>query len=466
MSRVVPLGVLVAALLTGCGRSCTGLDSDSPSTDDSADDSSVDTAPPVADVAASIHEEQGSVVLVSWEQQGAATARVEYRQDEGAWASTPQRNVEAGPAQQPILGIPYGEELSYRLVLGEGDDSWTSAEGSIRTDDPPALIPTPDLLVAEDSQQDPTAQYFVASINEDGAYFDGPWWTVIFDRSGRLVWAKQTPTGFCTLQVQPTQDGTAILVDHNSFWVSFDKGEASTVLRTTLDGAVQVEYAVPGLQHAFTETRDGLVLWGANTPNETLEEVTPEGEQRSIWSCDAFHDSLGIEHLCSSNHLFWHEPTDSVLFSFFNTVTVVEIDRQTGESLRWFGDLPDAWAFEPEDSAFYWQHGVSYTDAGTLLLSTEDERGGDETIVREYELNTGAEVLEQVWTFGLGDGLYSESHSDARRLPNGNTLHNLGSTARLREATPDGTVVWDLDWGDSQVLGFVTPIYDLYAMWP
>ncbi len=144
----------------------------------------------------------------------------------------------------------------------------------------------------------------------------------------------------------------------------------------------------------------------------------------------------------------------------------MEIDRLTGESLRWFGESSGSWSFEPEDSSFYWQHGVTYTDEGNLLLSTSDVEGGEETLVREYHLDHDTSVLEQVWSFGQGEGLYSASHSDARRLPGGNTLHNLGQTARLREITPDGTVVWDMSWGDSHVLGVATPLEDLYEFMP
>ncbi len=464
MSLVLPLGGLVAVLAVGCGGERPEPDSQGPV--DSAQDSADEAGPPATGVGASLHDELGSVVLVSWEQLRTSHAHVDFRLGDEAWTSTPERSVELGQAQQAVLGVPYDEQVSYRLVCGDGGHTWTSDEGTIRTGARPAGIPVPELLLSQVELQEPTARYFLTSINEEGAYFDGPWWTTIFDREGRLVWARQTPAGYATLQVRPSWDGGGILVDHNSFWVQFDDGDASTIHRYTLDGTEQRTYAVPGLQHAYTEIAGGLVLWGANTPYETLEEVSPQGERRTIWSCEAFHQSIGSERPCSSNTLFWRESTDSLLFSFFNTVTVVEIDRSSGETLRWFGDSPGAWDFDPPDSAFFWQHGVGYTDSGSLLLSTTDRIGGAETLLREYRLNSASSVLEQIWTFGEGEGLYSESHSDARRLPNGNTLHNLGRNPRLREVTPDGTVVWDMSWGESHVLGLASPLDDLYALLP
>ena len=54
---------------------------------------------------------------------------------------------------------------------------------------------------------------------------------------------------------------------------------------------------------------------------------------------------------------------------------------------------------------------------------------------------------------------------EAHRLPGGHTLHNYGSTARIREFTPAGDVVWDTQWGGGQTLGRTEVIEDLYDLW-
>jgi hypothetical protein len=144
----------------------------------------------------------------------------------------------------------------------------------------------------------------------------------------------------------------------------------------------------------------------------------------------------------------------------------VEIDPEAGEATRWFGHLPGAWGFDPEDSAFWWQHGAHLTEAGTLLVSTRSAEEGEETLVREYALDEEARLLRQVWSFGEGQGIYGEVMGEAWRLGNGNTLHNYGSGTRVREVTPEGDLVWDVTFSSGTFLGRTTPIEDLWALAP
>ncbi len=55
-------------------------------------------------------------------------------------------------------------------------------------------------------------------------------------------------------------------------------------------------------------------------------------------------------------------------------------------------------------------------------------------------------------------------------MPGGNTLQNYGSNLRLREVTPDGAVVWDVQWPTTapsfSVVGRSVMIEDLYALAP
>jgi hypothetical protein len=169
-----------------------------------------------------------------------------------------------------------------------------------------------------------------------------------------------------------------------------------------------------------------------------------------------------------SNTLNYDVPTNRFFFSFFTSETVFEIDRDSGGVVRWFGHLPGAYAFDPPEAEFWWQHGGHRTAAGTFLTSSDLDEDGTETIVREYEIDPATQTLREVWTFGMGDGIYGFQLGEALRLDGGNTLQNFGRLARLREATPAGEVVWDLHWA-SDGLGHTFPIADtaaLYAMAP
>ena len=221
------------------------------------------------------------------------------------------------------------------------------------------------------------------------------------------------------------------------------------------------------LNHVFRELADGTLVWGAtNGSSETLEKMNPDGTQETIWNCRSFHQSLDINRSCQSNTLYWHEDTDTFLFSFYTTNTVVEIDHQTGETLRqWGGDLPQSWDFDPANSVFEWQHGANYTDTGTLLLSTEVP-GEYETAAREDEFDDASETLVEVWNYGLGEGIYGDTAGEAHRLANGNTLHNYGSAGHLREVTADKDIVWEVSWSGNKLLGRTVFLEDLWAFAP
>ena len=106
------------------------------------------------------------------------------------------------------------------------------------------------------------------------------------------------------------------------------------------------------------------------------------------------------------------------------------------------------------------------TDEGTLLISAKVSQNGTETVAREYTFDDDTETLTEVWSFGEGEGVYGSEMGEAHRLGNGNTLHNYGSTPRIREATPDGAVVWDVTWSSGTYIGRSEVIADLYALWP
>ena len=117
---------------------------------------------------------------------------------------------------------------------------------------------------------------------------------------------------------------------------------------------------------------------------------------------------------------------------------------------------------------FSWQHGLVYTDEGTLLLSTEVELGGwdYETAAREYIVADASETLIEIWNFGLGRGVHGATAGETHRLENGNTLHNYGSAGQLMEVTYDKDIVWGLDWDGTHLLGRTIFVDDLYDYAP
>lgn len=421
---------------------------------------------PASGLAVAVHDTVGSLLTASWDQLEACDGRVAYRFDDQDWTASPDASWEPGAQRQILLGIPYAAEVELRLELDCEQGPWSSASVAAQTDPLPEGLPHAGLLTAVDGAWDPSWAFILTSIDsrEDAVRPDDTW-TIILDRQGRTVWALPTPAFRVTLAPRVGLDGVSLLVDLDSFWAIFDAGAASQVVRVDLEGQELAVYDTPGLHHPFTELPDGTIAWGsADGMTETIELLAPSGEQRTLWSCYGFHQQVGSLLPCSANTLNYSQERDSYLISFFSTDSVVEVDAASGDSLRWFGQLPGSYAFEPPDSAFYWQHGSVFTEAGTLLLSTLNGEPGDESLVREYVLDQEGQLLRQVWSFGEGQGVYGYQMGEAWRLPNGNTMHNVGTAQRLREVTPAGEVVWDLGWSRGSYIGRSIGIEDLYRM--
>ncbi len=440
---------------------CTG-DEPGDTQDDLPGDSDADTdadtdIPLFSDIGWELLEDYGSVVRVSWEQGLAAEGHLRFGFDEGVWLQSPQRSFEPGPQEELLLGVPYDTELSFTLVTEQGESEAITAQ----TGPVPEDLPVPSLLAGDAEAWEPSAPYMLMSLSGNTA------WTVIVDRAGRVVWMHPTDRLYTTLYARTSHDGRDLLIDYNSYWSRFDGGATSTVLRMKIDGSEQQSHATPGLHHPFLELPDGSLLWGAaDGSTETLEQLDSSGVQSTLWSCSDWQQEVGARGVCQSNTLFYDEAGDRLLYSFWSNETILELDRATGTVLRYFGHEQGAWGFAEGSAPFWWQHGATYTEAGTLMTSSHADDGDVELVVREYALDEEAEELVEIWSFGEGQGVMGYEMGDALRLPGGNTLHNYGAGTRLREVTPEGVVVWDLDWDPGVTLGYSKPLEDLYALAP
>lgn len=428
------------------------------------------TTAQVADVTWEVHEEIGSLITVAWDQLAEADGYVEYSFDEGQWLRSPTRRLAPGAREQLLLGIPYDTGASVRVVNDFGDGPLAGDPVEIRTDPLPEGLPVPELLASDPAQWEPSGRYLLGSVNQ----YDGGWsspasdfWKFILDREGRVVWAWLTPDRNWTLFTAVSYDGDDLLWDEFTYWSAWDEGLGSQVHRVKIDGTPVQSYATEGGHHAFTELWDESLVWGAaDWSSESLMRMDPRGVVSELWSCGEFLDTHGGDDYCQSNTVVWDEPSDTFIYSFYSLETVVQVDHATGATLNHWGHTEGSWTFDPPESAFYWQHGAHLTESGTLLTSSYVGSWDAELVVREYELDHEAQVLRQVWTFGEGEGIVGDTAGEAHRLANGNTLHNFGSGCRVREITPGGQVVWDVDWAGTKLLGRTVLLDDLYDLAP
>jgi len=446
-----------------------------------------DTSQTTSDIPGSLsvrqHDTIGSILIASWTQETKGQGHVEYNFDDDIWMLTPTAEYEVGSHEVLLLGIPYQTDVAIRLVMQTENGEKHSEVISEETADMPPGLPVPELVTAVPSLYYGQGQFLYTSINgSPGGWTGGQFWQVIIDRQGRVVWAMKTPDQHWTLWTQVSYDGDDLMWDESTVW-SWASSEPSQVHRMKIDGTILESYETPGLHHAWDELADGSIIWGAiiNSNEEWLQKLSMDGTEQTVWRCSDFEVEMQGEtgYSCHSNSWWWHEPTDTYLVSFPSSAgdvrdTVLHIDN-IGQTIDTWGRLGD-WAFADEQTTFDYQHGVTFTETGNLLVSTKLHTSNpyyqsnlDTLAVREYALDYKTKTLIEVWSFGEDQGIAGNTAGEAHRLSNGNTLHNYGSGARTREITPEGQLVWDLKWtnGDSEGSGrlqgrsvFLEDLYD------
>lgn len=440
---------LILAILAACKGHPDTTDTDVP-------------AVAVTELAWQLDPDVGSVVIASWSQTLPATDHVEYRFDADVWQSTPSFTADAGAQTQVIVGIPFGTNADWRVIADQsGADGPTITTGPL-----PDGMPIGDVVTSDPSAWEPGDNYLLSSINKrDGGWIGGQYWTFILDRQARVVWAHAAPRHHWTLFPQVSSTGDYLLWDEATYWSDNDNGAGSTVHETWLDGEF-AKIATPGLHHAFVQLPDGTLAWGSQDAASTealVEQGPTETTPTVLWTCG---DNWPHSGQCESNGLYYRASTDSFLYSFYTNNSIVEVDRATGQSLWWAGGVRDGYAFDPPTSQYAWQHGISYTPQGTLLVSSHYLPEGadtEETWLMEYQVDHDNAALHYVWGSAAGDGSYAEYNGAAQRLANGDTLHLVGDAGVIREIDPGGTDVWRVDF-HGKMLGNGQFIDDLYAL--
>ena len=187
-----------------------------------------------------------------------------------------------------------------------------------------------------------------------------------------------------------------------------------------------------------------------------MERAPDATEDAVIWSCaDDWPQGSG-RYGCASNAVYYHDASDTYLLSFYSNESVVEVDRATGDTLWWAGGVDGRLFVLPcSDSQFLlaaWRD--LDTPAGTLLVSTHDSaprappiwRGSTQVDHKKARVLTRNLELRR-------RGASPQTNGDTWRLPNGNTLHTLGSASEIKEVDASGEVVWHVDFGGTQLLG-------------
>ena len=347
-----------------------------------------------------------------------------------------------------LWGLQSLTQLSYTISSAEKTCTSMLTTGGL----PPGL---PTLTVPTWYEENASNWRYISSVVMGGGKM-----VFIIDRDGQ--WRYHQPhDDTLTVSTVDISDGT---LWYNSFAQdrSNDIGQvhARPLLGSTED---TIDTRTEGSHHTFTRLPDGTITvpsidirtWldpdkgvEIDVVGDRILEIAPDGTETEVWSLwdsaeptkhDAwdsnFYGDVGKDW-SHANAVNYSEVRDSYLFSLAHLDTIYEINRSTGEVIQVF----------TQDSVtsgivYNFQHDPNWTEDGTLLLISYPE--GEPAMAIEYAV-TDAGYLEEIWSFQR-DSTGSTLLGQARRLENGNTFLNFGGLGEMREVTPAGNTIWQLN---------------------
>jgi hypothetical protein len=419
--------------------------------------------------------EAGSVARVRWHDPRGGAWRVEYGPGDTPTLSTPEiRPPGDDDGEALLLGTAPLEDVGWRVVR---DDGRAFCEGSIRTGNLPTALP--DVEATPEGPGASTSPFWlVTTVGEHAS-------VLLLDREGRTLWGRPWSIEQLAIdaQLRPGDGAEATILANIA---DPDREDGATLLiELGFDGVERQSWSAPDGHHVFAQV-PGRVAYLARDARPSIDPVTDQpatiagdaiaevdlvsGAVRRISSTwewlpvephdrwdDAFYgETIDWTH---ANGLKHDAATDTYLLTLANPALVAEIDAATGMPLRTFGP---GGAFRPADegSGWRWPHDASFTPEGHLLAfathATNDTRGA-------LELEVGADGhLHAVWSHGFTEDVPGHALGQAIRLDSGNTLVNFGDGGVLREVTPDGEVVWEVEAPLGTWFGQVHAVRDLY----
>lgn len=446
------------------GGGADGGGTDGGNTDGGGSDGGSTEPLEIPELSLELHPEINTLLVARWTQEQSVEQSWLTFSFEDQVITTPSRAIGPGEHREVLLGVPPETLVSVSLSLERGSEAITGplVEGS--TEELPE-----DLLVPDFVQWDPAAssthRYLLTAVDVGRSNFYGPFYVVILDRQGRVVWYESVDDSRLTWQPRPSLDGSHLVYEAATVYV-FTSGVEPSIKRLTLDLEQEEETFIDGFGLAWAELPDGSFVFDhAESGYEFhIERLSPDGDRERIWSCYPWMEPFDRNYWACAPNAIVHDPVrNTVLYSMFETSTVVEVDLDSGELLRHFGQVTGGYAFDPTQTAFDLQHYPNWTAAGTLLVSTHQPGVRNRQFIREFEVDEANETLRQIWNVDLSSDYYAQYAGGSLRLDNGNTMVTVGTDGAVLELDPDGEIVWELDW-NGHLVGNVTALDDLYAL--
>lgn len=416
-----------------------------------------------------------TILVVRWMQTKAADQTwLEFTFAGGTVMTSRPSPGTVGAHRDVVLGVPADTDATVRIVSSQGGVQNKTRDYVARTGKVPSGMPKPTVTMYDAAAASPDRWLFGSVENSAGGcannscYYNAVFWLYIMDRQGRIVWYYADPSRPTTPSFQRiARDGEYIWVEHRPFNANATRG----VLKMTLDRQYEQWVPVSGLSDCIDVLPDGSLLYDAS--NE-LREMNKAGTVRTIWSC---RTKFGTGFQCYTNTINWDPVSDSVLMSYPEQRTLIQIDRKTGAVVGQYGAAAGSYTFQPSGWTFGFPHFPSITPDGTLLLSAHLPDALDtykpmanKHAFQEWEIDRANNRLVQKWIYTEGPE-WAMFKGMAMRLPNGNTLVNYGTGGVIREVTPDKKTVFhvkfDAPSGNdafNKMVGHNVLVNDLYAL--
>ena len=233
------------------------------------------------------------------------------------------------------------------------------------------------------------------------------------DWNGRVLWEVRQP-------------------DHHHDGIRLRNGNVLLICLAQLPQHLvsQVKGGRPGTEHngemyadyLVEMTTDGRVVWDWRTwehLDPAKDCITAVQDLREAWT-----HANGLAEM----------PNGDIVVSFRNISTVIIIDRKTGEIIWKLGAPP-----------LSGQHAPMPLPNGNLLLFDNGPHRLDHTMTFSRIIEVDLATKQIVWKYQEKREyeFYSPRISNARRLPNGNTLVCEGDFGRFFEVTSEGELVWE-----------------------
>ncbi|MFT5686174.1 MAG: hypothetical protein ACI8RZ_007130 [Myxococcota bacterium] len=439
--------------------------SDTDDTSDTSDTSDTDTEAHPDGITVEPHDDVETVLVVTWPQESdAELSWIEYSFEDTVM-STPPVARSTGEQSAVLLGIPATTEVTLTIYSQTGADT-TALEPAIgETGDLPSDLPEPTLVTYDPDLASPEGWALISVDNsEPEQWYSAPFFVLILDRQSRVVWYHEVPERRVSMFPQVSLDGTHLVFDEGTAY--FATANDPQIRRVSLDFSYNELIDVDGLTYGFTEVEGGgFIRDQGGGGSYSLIEQDADGSQRTIWDCNPWLVANYGNGQCYTNAVNYSPVTNTILWSLPYHDTVLEIDRDSGDVLRVFGEIAPTHDTVPIESLFDFQHYPNYTPDGTFMASMHIEGTGDQQRAREYEVNDVTGELTEIWAYGEDiDDEYAYYSGEAYRLANGNTLMNYGTGGAAREVTYDKAVVWDIAFPDRMLTGHLSLIDDLYAL--